>query len=193
MKLRPGNKAPHFEILDVNGSLQTSAGNDGSPVHLSFHRHAGCPPCNLRVHELMVAKQRFDKLGVRMLQVFESSVEHIRKDLSHGEVPFPILPDRQRKLYKQYAVNPSLGGFISSFLLRPGYSMQAMFKHGYWPKFKEVTTMMPAEFIIAPDGTIKLAHYAKDLGDYVPIDSLLKLLTGMKATESSIPVTNLRE
>ncbi|MEN8133702.1 MAG: peroxiredoxin-like family protein [Pseudomonadota bacterium] len=187
MKLKPGDKAPHFEIADVHGQLQTTTGDGASPVHLSFYRHAGCPPCNLRVHELMAAKKRFDQLGVRMVGVFESTIEHIRQDLAHGEVPFPILPDRDRQLYKQYAVNPSLGGFISSFLLRPAYSMKAIFRHGYIPKFAEATTMMPAEFLIAPDGTIKLAHYGKDLGDYVPLDTLYQLLAEMTPNESVAP------
>jgi len=179
MKLKSGDKAPHFAVTDVHGQLQTTTGDGTSPIHLTFYRHAGCPPCNLRVHELMVEKERFDRLGVKLLGVFESTAEHIRQDLAHGDVSFPILADRERRLYKQYAVNPSLGGFVSSFLLRPAYSMKAIFRHGYLPKFAEATTMMPAEFLIAPDGTIKLAHYGRDLGDYVPIDTLHRLLVEM--------------
>ncbi|MEW8276436.1 MAG: peroxiredoxin-like family protein [Candidatus Thiodiazotropha taylori] len=185
MKLKSGDKAPYFEVSDVHGNTQTTTGDGSSPVHLTFYRHAGCPPCNLRVHELMAAKDRFDQLGVKMVGVFESTAEHIRQDLAHGEVTFPILPDRERKLYEKFSVNPSLSGFISSFLLRPAYSMKAIFKHGYFPKFAEATTMMPAEFLIAPDGAVIMAHYGKDLGDYVPLDTLYQLMAEMQPTESA--------
>ena len=187
MKLKHGDKAPHFEVTDVYGRRQTALGDGARPVHLTFYRHAGCPPCNLRVHELMAEKERFDQLGMRMVGVFESTAEHIRQDLAHGDEPFPILPDRERHLYEKYAVKPSLSGFIGSFLLRPAYSMKAIFRHGYLPKFAEATTMMPAEFLIAPDGIIKLVHYGTHLGDYVPLEILYQALAEITPTASVLP------
>lgn len=183
MKLKPGDNAPFFEVTDVYGMTQTTTGDGTSPVHLTFYRHAGCPPCNLRVHELMQARNKLEQLGVKEIGIFESTAEHIRKDLSHsGDVPFPILADRERKLYAKYAVKPSLSGFIASFLLRPAYSMKAIFRHGYIPKFAEATTMMPAEFLIAPDGRIKLAHYGTHLGDYIPLETLYQALDEMNTS-----------
>ena len=181
MKLKAGDIAPHFELSDIHGVVQTPINDAKQPTLLCFFRHAGCPPCNLRVRELMLAAQKLSRYSVRLLAVFESSVDHIRRDLAHGDVPFPILPDRERRLYAQYAVSPSLGGFLSSFLLRPQYSMKAIFKHGYIPKFSEATTMIPAEFLIASDGTIKLAYYGKDIGDYVPLEVLYKALDELSA------------
>lgn len=189
MKLKAGDVAPSFQVVDVHGVTQTAVGDGTQPTLLCFFRHAGCPPCNLRVRELLLAKQELDRYGVRLLAVFESTVDHIRRDLAHGEVPFPILPDRKRRLYKKYAVKPSLGGFMSSLLLRPQYSMKAIFKHGYIPKFSEATTMMPAEFLIAPGGTIKLAHYGKDLGDYVSLATLYKALDELSAAGHNSQLT----
>lgn len=176
MKLKVGDKAPFFEALDVNGEMQTLACGDQRPILLSFHRHAGCPPCNLRVREHILAKNELDRYGVRMFGVFESPAESIRRDLAHGEVPFPILPDSDRRLYKLYSVAPSLAGFLRSFLIKPLYSMKAIFKHGYIPKFAEATTMMPAEFLIAPDGRIILSRYAKDFGDYLSLTDVYRAL-----------------
>lgn len=166
MRLKVGDKAPNFDETDVNGVLQSMS--DGKhPTLLSFHRHAGCPPCNLRVREHMLAKQDLDRYGVRILGIFESPVESIRSDLAHKDVPFPILADSERRLYQMYSVKPSLKGFIKSFLIKPLYSIKAIFKHHYIPKFSEATTMMPAEFLIAPDGTILLTKYAENFGDYL--------------------------
>lgn len=187
MRLKPGNKAPRFELTDVHGNRQTLLGDGASPVHLSFYRHAGCPPCNLRVHELLMARERLDRLGVREIGVFESTPERLRNDLAHGDLPFPILADRERRLYMQYAVKPSLSGFIKSFLLRPAYSMKAIFGHGYMPKFAEATTMMPAEFLIAADGTVRLAHYGTHLGDYIPLDTLFQVLETITPAATALP------
>lgn len=176
MKLQAGDKAPFFEVPDVNGEMQSLTSDDKRPVLLSFHRHAGCPPCNLRVREHILAKKELDRYGVQIFGVFESPAESIRRDLSHGDVPFPILPDSDRKLYKLYSVAPSLTGFLRSFLIKPLFSMKAIFKHHYIPTFAEATTMMPAEFLIAPDGTIILSRYAKDFGDYLPLDQVYRAL-----------------
>lgn len=183
MKLQSGDKAPFFEIPDVNGEIQAITSNNQRPVLLSFHRHAGCPPCNLRVREHILAKKKLDSYGVQILGVFESPVESIKRDLAHGEVPFPILPDSNRSLYKLYSVTPSVTGFLRSFLIKPLYSMKAIFKHRYIPKFSEATTMMPAEFLIAPDGTIILSRYAKDLGDYLPLTQVYQALENLKITK----------
>jgi len=181
MKLKPGDVAPSFQVTDVHGETHSMHGNRCRPTLLSFYRHAGCPPCNLRVHELMLASEKLDQYNVQILSVFESTPEHIRKDLAHGDVPFPILPDRERHLYRKYAVNTSLSGFLSSFLLRLQYSMKAIFKYGYFPRFAEATTMMPADFLVAPDGRLKLVHYGKDLGDYLAFDTLYSALDELSA------------
>ncbi|NNF96074.1 MAG: AhpC/TSA family protein, partial [Halobacteria archaeon] len=182
MRLNVGDKAPYFQMVDVKGETQTPVGDGKYPTLLSFYRHAGCPPCNLRVRELILAKQELDRNGLRLIGVFESPAKSIRRDLYHAEVPFPILPDPERHLYEHYSVTPSLLGFVKSFLLSPGYSIKAIFKHGYLPKFVEATTMMPADFLIAPDGTIKLAYYAKDINDYLPFEKLYAALADISLT-----------
>ncbi len=188
MRLKTGDKAPFFEVTDVNGATQSLSHDSQYPTLLSFHRHAGCPPCNLRMREHILAKDELNRYGIRLLAVFESSAESIRRDLSHGDVPFPILPDRDRRLYKLYSVTPSLTGFLRSFLVKPMYSIKAIFKYGYIPKFAEATTMMPAEFLIAPDGTIILSRYAKDLGDYLSLSDIYIALekSNSNATTKSI-------
>lgn len=175
MKLKTGDRAPFFEATDIKGNRQALSVN-GKTTLLTFHRHAGCPPCNLRIHEHMLAKNELDKYNIRLLEVIESPAQSIRRDLAHGDVPFPILPDRERQLYNLYHVTPSLAGFMRSFLVKPLYSIKAMFKHGYTPKFSEVTTMMPAEFLISTDGTILLSRYAKDFGDYLSFDDIYRTL-----------------
>lgn len=183
MRLKAGDKAPQFQALDIHGQMQTLSDNNQQATLLSFHRHAGCPPCNLRVREQILAKKDFDRYGVQLLGVFESPADSIRRDLAHGEVPFPILPDSDRQLYELYSVSPSLLGFLRSFLVKPLYSIKAIFKHGYIPKFTEATTMMPAEFLIAPDSTVILSRYSRDFGDHLSMAEIFQALENHLARE----------
>ena len=175
MKLKPGDRAPSFEAIDIEGKTQ-SLNSDEKSILLTFHRHAGCPPCNLRIHEHILEKNKLEKYNIRLLEVIESPASSILRDLSHKDVPFSILPDRERRLYNLYNVTPSISGFMRSFIIKPLYSIKAMFKHGYTPKFSEVTTMMPAEFLISSDGTVILSRYAKDFGDYLSFDDMYRAL-----------------
>lgn len=186
MQLKTGDKAPSFQALDVSGQMQILSHDIQQTTLLSFHRHAGCPPCNLRVREQILAKKEFDRYGVRLLSVFESPADSIRRDLAHSEVPFPILPDSDRRLYGLYSVAPSILGFLRSFLVKPLYSIKAIFKHGYIPKFAEATTMMPAEFLIAADSTILLSRYSKDFGDHLTMDEIFQALDKQVVRDKAI-------
>lgn len=171
-----GDMASPFQIEDMNGVAQTHAGDGNHPILLSFFRHAGCPMCNLRVHELIQERETLDNYGVKILAIFESPAKSIRRDVGKQKPPFPIIPDPDRRLYKLYGVAPSWSGFVRIFLSRPKRVFEAIFKKGFIPKFAEATPMMPAEFLIAPDGKIKLAYYGTDIGDHLPLSDLYSAL-----------------
>jgi len=176
MRLQAGDKAPEFLATDIDGNSQAPPGSEGSPVLLTFFRHAGCPMCNLRTRELILAKSKLDRYGVKVMGVFESSEKNIRRDVGRLDPPFPIISDRERKLYKLYGVAPSWIGFVSIFVVKPWRVYVAIVKNRFIPKFGEATPMMPAEFLIAPDGEIKLAYYGRDIGDHLPLPDLFKAL-----------------
>lgn len=180
-RIQPGDQAPNFEVRDINGQLQRPTGDGQGPVLLTFFRHAGCPMCNLRTRELILAKPELDRYGLQLLGVFESPAESIRRDVGRQNPPFPLLPDPERKLYRLYGVQPSLIGFWRIFFKRPQHVFEAIFKRGFWPKFKEATSMMPAEFLIAPDGNILLTHFGRDIGDHLPLEDLYSALNEMQA------------
>jgi hypothetical protein len=47
---------------------------------------------------------------------------------------------------------------------------------------------MPAEFLIAPDGTIMLSHYAKDFGDYLPLSDIYRALEEYSSNAATVSV-----
>ena len=185
MQLQAGDKAPEFVVTDIDGNSQVPTGSGRSPVLLTFFRHAGCPMCNLRTCELILAKSDLDRYGVKVVGVFESSEKNIRRDVGRQDPPFPIIPDRKRRLYKLYGVSPSWVGFISIFVVNPRRVYEAIVKNRFIPKFGEVTPMMPAEFLIAPDGKIKLAYYGRDIGDHLPLPDLFNALNQLSSDGES--------
>ncbi len=176
MRTEIGDTAPFFEVTDVSGQLQTTTGDRRRYTLLTFFRHAGCPMCNLRTRELILAAKELELRNVRVLAVFESSSRSIERDVGRQSPPFPIIPDPERNLYKLYGVAVSWSGFFKIFYTRPKHVFEAIFKNGFIPKFAEATPMMPAEILIDPDGQVVHTYYGRDIGDHMPLSDFFALL-----------------
>jgi len=183
MKLTQGNMAPNFEAFDFEG-IKQSLLNTELPVLLTFFRHAGCPMCNLRTREMINDYDKFKAYNLKIVTIFESPEKSIRRDVGKQKPPFPIIPDPERKLYKLFGVTISWIGFVKIFFIRPKHVFEAIFRNGFIPKFAEATPMMPADFLINPDGTIRIAYYGKDIGDHLPFEQLYTALDDIKSSLS---------
>ena len=181
MPINVNDKAIDFEVFDFNGKKQQLLGH-GHPVLLSFFRHAGCPMCNLRTRELILAHDKMQQYGLKVMAVFESPAKSIKRDVGRQNPPFPLIPDPQRLLYKLYGVTISWLGFVKIFAVRPKHVYQAIFKNSFIPKFAEATPMMPADFLIDPNGTVRIAYYGTDIGDHLPLDDLYTALDNIKTS-----------
>ncbi|PHR55111.1 MAG: hypothetical protein COA44_11305 [Arcobacter sp.] len=69
----------------------------GQKIMVSFFRFYTCPFCNLRIHTLSA---QYEKLGIKIVAIFESSNENLNKHLSHYELPFPVLSDAEGVFYE---------------------------------------------------------------------------------------------
>ena len=119
-KLNPGDFAPQFEVLDVFGKKVQISNDNDSKIFIAFMRYVGCPVCNFRTHELIESYQKLKALGYKLLVVYESEPETIKKYLQESPVPFQVIADPKRKLYKKYKVQPSFWHtFNSAFNKKP--------------------------------------------------------------------------
>lgn len=177
MQIKAGDTAPPFEVRDCDDTVQRPTGDGIHHTFLCFFRHAGCPYCNLRVSQLIRAADEFQRRGIRVVTVFQSGKENIRRDVGQQNPPFPIIPDPGHVLYRQYGVTPSWTKFVKAFVLRPLRAPYAVFVKGFSPRMPEGDPhMAPAEFLIAPDGTVRLAYYGKDISDHVPLADVFAAL-----------------
>jgi thioredoxin-dependent peroxiredoxin len=95
--------------------------------------------------------------------------------------PFPIIPDPGHVIYRRYGVETSLHGFLLGLTLRMGKALKAIGK-GFLPgRMEGSITLVPADFLIGPDGTILVAYYGKDISDHLPIEIILQQLGAQRA------------
>ena len=122
-----------------------------------------------------------------MLAFFQSPVESIRKYAGKHDVPFPIIADPERAIYRSYGVEPSWLGLGKASLFKLPMVFDAVIKNHFLPgKMEGDIAMIPADFLIGPDLKIHQAYYGKDIGDHMPMGDIEKFLqTGKEAAHAT--------
>ena len=168
MRLKPGTIAPKFSVSDILGEKHSPEKYLGQKWMLSFFRYASCPACNLRIHELTKVYDELQEKGFSILAVFESPKDSILEYVGKNKLPFPIIPDPERNLYKLYGVASSWLGYI----MGAPTVMKAIW-NGFLPgKMEGDKAIVPADFLINPDGTIHTAYYGKNIGDHLLMNNI---------------------
>jgi AhpC/TSA family len=140
-------------------------------VHLQFRRFVDCPICNTHIAEFRKRAREIDAAGTTEVIVFHSSPKSIRS--YQKDVPFLMVGDPDKALYREFGVESSLG-FISLKAL--GAGMRGM-AHGHFG-MRVVgggPLGLPADFLIAPSGRINAVKYGADAYDQWSVDELLML------------------
>ncbi|HEY9049507.1 MAG TPA: peroxiredoxin-like family protein [Ohtaekwangia sp.] len=174
MKLSINQQAPDFKMTDIYGQPVQLKNLKGQKVYLAFQRNAGCPVCNLQVHQLLKHADDFMAQNIAVLLVYESSLEKMREYLGENTYPFHFIADPDNKLYNQYGVGQSLGKFFKSLfhgLIEKATQGKKLYKKSISQDGH--TTTIPAEFVIDKDGKLSKVHYGEYIGDHLPIESLL--------------------
>lgn len=176
MRLNSRDPCPPFEVTDIDGNHHSLQQYQGRKLLLCLFRYAGCPFCNLRIHQLISHYRQLQDAGIAVIAVFESSQEGIRKYVSgRQQVPFALVADPERKLYQSFGTENSWTGLLAG-LLRIRDMFRAIFTLGLAPGIPEnVINQLPADFLI-DDGNIAIAWYGGDIGDHLPLDQVLASL-----------------
>jgi thioredoxin-dependent peroxiredoxin len=171
MRLTTNEQAPDFITTDVFGNVIHLKKLRGQKVYLGFKRNAGCPVCNLRVHELLKKSDYFVQNNIKVILIYESTVSKMQEYLTEKSYPFYFVADPQNKLYTLYAVERSYGKLFKSLL----HGLVAKARSGS-KLFKEPIKQdghmqtIPSEFLIGEDGKLKIVHYGNFIGDHMPIE-----------------------
>jgi peroxiredoxin len=169
MRLESGQVAPSFSVESSDGGTVTLEQFAGKPLLLMFHRYAGCPMCNIRLHQVAERFPALHERGLEAVAFFHSPPEEIRKHAGGRQYPFAIATDPNFRVYRKYGVETSWPRLLSAPFQPAVYvDFVKALKRGFLGgKMPRQLAKMPADFFIRPDGRIHAVHYGDGIADHM--------------------------
>src|SRR5437588_365074 len=178
-KARVGGAFRTLNLAATSGEIVTIPDPAGDFVHVRLRRYAGCPPGNLHLRSIVTRHDEIRAHGIREVVVFHSTAAESAKH--EAEMPFPLIPDPERELYRRLGVDRGPSSLLSGGALRAALAGEAAAIR------KRSTTRgplgpvkptggrlgLPADFLIAPDGRIAALKYGRHAYDQWTVDELL--------------------
>ncbi len=172
MKFKPGDIVPATTLESVTGE-SIKFPDPNRLVHLQLRRFVDCPICNTHIAEMRGRAREIEAAGIKEVIVFHSSAKSIRS--YQKDVPFVLVGDPKKALYKEFGVESSLG-FISRTSV--GAAMRGI-AHGHFGlRLSGGPFGLPGDFLIAPSGRIKAVKYGTHAYDQWSVDELIALAKG---------------
>jgi peroxiredoxin len=170
---KPGDMAPARTLESVTGE-PIRLPDPQRLVHLQFRRFVDCPICNTHIAELRRRAREIDAAGIKEVIVFHSSAQSIRS--YQRDVPFVLVGDPKKALYKEFGVETSL-----RFMRLETLGAWARgIAHGHFGlrSFPGGPLGLPGDFLIAPSGQIRAVKYGLHAYDQWSVNELLALAKG---------------
>lgn len=102
MTLKPGDKAPDFEIQDESGNIAKLSDYRGSKLVLFFYPRDNTPTCTKEACNLRDNYQSFKDLGYEILGISSDNSKSHQKFIVKHELPFSLLADTEKHLHQAY-------------------------------------------------------------------------------------------
>jgi len=170
MTVEHGQLAPEFQGVTYTGDTIDLGQFRGKKVWLAFHRWASCPLCNLRIKEVIKRYDEIEKAGIQLIAVFQSPPENIAKYVGAQNPPFPLVSDPDLKLYDRFDVRPNmLGLFYPRVFLT---AIRAVLAGLFSLKIDGPKAMVPADFLVDPEGLVWKAYYGAAVSDHIPFEDV---------------------
>lgn len=171
-KLRAGDASPVVKIVDIHGAAVAIPNPKTKWVHLQFRRFAGCPICNLHVHEFVERAADLTAAGIQEVVVYHSPPASLLP--YQGKFPFAVIADPEKKIYQQFGVGTSVFAILD---VRAWPAMARGISAADKPTGDPEGGPLgrPADFLIAADGRIVASHYGRHAFDQWSVDELLRL------------------
>jgi peroxiredoxin len=155
--LKPGDKAPDFELLDGDGMTWRSSDLlQRGPVVTVFYRGRWCAYCNTQLAALQQVHEQIAAAGASLVAISPQTQKHTYLTRDMHQLRFPVLSDpgnaTARKFGLVYRVPWDLQKMYESIMTKlPGYNGDQSWE-----------LPLAATFIIQPQGTISYAQIDVD-------------------------------
>jgi thioredoxin-dependent peroxiredoxin len=176
MKLKEGQKAPHFRLTDVFGRVIDLDELSHKKLLVAFFRHAGCPFCNPRVHALTKIHDEVKSRGMEMVFFFESKEAVILRSSFHkGISPIPLISDPSKIWYEKYGLEESFSKSVTSHITSFVPTLVNAKKAGLpvHVPIDESFSTMPAEFLLGTGNVIQKVLYSKSLNERLDLEEII--------------------
>ena len=155
--LKQGAQAPDFTLPSVDGTHVTlSALLTHGPVVLTFYRGDWCPYCNLQLRAYQAVLPQIQALGASLVAVSPQTPDNSLSTAEKKGLTFPVLSDAGNGVARRYRLVFTEGEAVRPIMARFGSDVPAFNGDGSWE------LPMPGTFVIAPNGTVRLAHVDAD-------------------------------
>ena len=173
---QPGDMVAPRRLVAVDSSTVTLPDPGGAFVHLLFRRYAGCPICNLHLRTFARRHAELLAANARVVAIFHSSAEEL--GAVQSALPFPLLPDPERKLYAEFGVGTSLCSVLDPRAWRAAFRAVAS-RASPDPSAGRAGGAfgLPADLLISPRGRVVAAKYGVHADDNWSVNDVLALLS----------------
>jgi len=171
-KMHAGDVLQPMHLTNIQGKDIVIPNSGTKWVHLQFRRFAGCPICNLHMHAILKRYPDITAAGIQEVVVFHSPKESLLP--YQGKFPFDVIGDPEKQLYAQFGVEQSIFAILD-VRAWPAIVKGIMEKDKPHGEPEGGALGLPADFLIAPDGKIRAAHYGVHSFDQWSVDELLQL------------------
>lgn len=187
VRIRPGAVVGSRVLTAVDGA-EVAVPDPTGLTHLQFRRFAGCPICNVHLRSLVRREKDLAASGVREVVFFHAPADELRRYVA--DVPFALIADPERLTYREFGVEAAPRALLDprvwpTILHSVAVSLREV-RRGGKPMPPSRTPHggrigLPADFLIAPDGTVLAAKYGAHAGDQWSADEILRLAAEAEA------------
>ena len=177
-KIKSAYPFPPLRAKNIHGT-EVSVPASAGWTHVQFRRFAGCPICNLHLQSFVARHDEIVEAGIREVVIFHSSDAKLLP--YQGRFPFDVIGDPGKALYRKYGVGSSLSALLAPKAF--GASLRGNLakdkpKRGGLPEGGIFG--LPADVLVASDGTVQAVHYGTHAFDQWTVDELLELTRSSK-------------
>jgi thioredoxin-dependent peroxiredoxin len=175
MKMLPGTPAPFFQAETLNGRIISLQDYKNKNLLIKFYRFATCPVCNLHLRHFVNQFADLQKEGLSVVGIFHSPKWRMEKTMKY-DLPFELLSDPDKKIFRSYGVESSWAGMFSWPVMRDyARALKAGLPAGMLSHDGGIKGH-PADFIVNKEGKIIYAHYGRNYADSLSVKQVVDVV-----------------
>lgn len=172
--LGAGAAAPDFTLRGAHG--ETVALSDmlrEGPVVVSFYRGGWCPYCNLELRALQAVLPEITARGAALVAISPELPDESLSTAEKNALAFPVLSDTGSRVAREWGIAFDLAEELRPIYARFGHSLPDRNGGNEW------VLPVPATYVIAPDGMVRLSFVDTDYRNRLEPEAVLAALDGL--------------